>query len=327
MSMQTKSLDPPKDSTMPERKEQKQHDIVGRVMSLGKVFGTWRILHALGVGSSGSAAVFEIENQITKEHGLLKVVSVFECCGKFDELSDAQKAEYYTELYDRKKLISQEQELLNNLIGSQNIAIPLDQVFSEWRNVYGYGCDMLIREDKMTPLQNLIQAKVHFNESKIVQLGIDVCSALDVCHRSLVIHRNVNPYNILQNGKEQFVLREFNTSVRYRTYEDRIEEDNVFTPAFAAPEQFDNTYGLTVDIYCLGLTLYILCNSNKLPFASTDHPTNVEIMRRISCASLPAPEKASERLKNIILKACAFNPRDRYQSAAEFSAALSSLQT
>jgi len=96
------------------------------------------------------------------------------------------------------------------------------------------------------------------------------------------------------------------------------------TYKYMAPEVYNNQpYGTSADIYSLGLVLYWLLNERRMPFMplppeKLKHGMEEESRnRRFSGEPLPPPAHGSEKLKKIVLKACAYNPADRYSSAAE----------
>ena len=91
-------------------------------------------------------------------------------------------------------------------------------------------------------------------------------------------------------------------------------------------------YGKEVDIYSLGLVLYWMLNNRKRPFIDADYiPSNEENeqaqLRREKGDPLPPPKYGSRKLQNIVLKACAYEPKDRFSSAREMYQALAALQT
>lgn len=94
-----------------------------------------------------------------------------------------------------------------------------------------------------------------------------------------------------------------------------------------APEVKETTiYDKTADIYSLGLVLYYLSNDFRLPFADVADPEERINRRMKKDAVLPEPENAFADMRKLILKACAYDPKDRYQSAGEMKKALENIQ-
>ena len=106
------------------------------------------------------------------------------------------------------------------------------------------------------------------------------------------------------------------------------------TYKYMAPEVYNNQpYGSAVDIYSLGLVLYWLLNDRRLPFLPP-YPEKVKAgmeeearNRRLAGEALPPPSHGSDKLKKIVLKACAYNPKERYHSAEEMLDALNDKPT
>lgn len=87
-----------------------------------------------------------------------------------------------------------------------------------------------------------------------------------------------------------------------------------------APEVYNTFYDKSADIYSLGNGTILFANDMRLPF--WDLHDSVAQMNARCKGELPEPKTAFEPLRRIILKACAFEPKDRYQSAADMRADL-----
>lgn len=88
-----------------------------------------------------------------------------------------------------------------------------------------------------------------------------------------------------------------------------------------APEVYAGAeYGFNVDSYSLGIVLYRLLNRNRTPFLPeppapiTLKDREAALARRMSGEQIPPPYYAQGRLAEIVMKACAFDPRSRYNS-------------
>ena len=99
-----------------------------------------------------------------------------------------------------------------------------------------------------------------------------------------------------------------------------------------APEvYYGKKYDSTVDLYSLGLVLYNLMNGYCKPFLDQDDKSNPDkgveaFNKRMDGAELPPPVNASKEFSDIILKACAYEPHERYKNAAQMLDALRKLQ-
>ena len=162
-------------------------------------------------------------------------------------------------------------------------------------------------------------AEERMNPEEVIRLGIEICQALEVCHKENVLHRDIKPENIMVSKDGTFKLGDFGLA--------REWVDGSMTVAgtydYMAPEVKDKAkYDESADIYSLGMVLYYFANGMKLPFGEIDDSI-ARMNERTHCEGrLPEPEKAFEPMRRIILKACAFDPKGRYHSAADMRADL-----
>ena len=105
------------------------------------------------------------------------------------------------------------------------------------------------------------------------------------------------------------------------------------TYSYMAPEMYKGEkYDSRVDIYSLGIVLYKLMNHNRLPFMNlekqfiTYRDKENALNKRMSGEQMAPPAEAGKLFGQIILKACAFNLDERYQTPEEFYRALDDLK-
>ncbi len=169
---------------------------------------------------------------------------------------------------------------------------------------------------------------------------IQVCGALEEAHRAGIVHRDLKPENIFlcnQGGLKDFpkVLDFGLAKVTEREMRPGsiilTQEGMVFgTPEFMSPEQAQGK-PLTPasDIYSLAVILYELL-TGKLPF---DARTPIEFLQlHVTARPIPLNERVPGRtfaagLVEVMANALAKKPEHRYQSAADFAAALKSFVT
>ncbi|MFI3312376.1 MAG: serine/threonine-protein kinase, partial [Eubacteriales bacterium] len=153
---------------------------------------------------------------------------------------------------------------------------------------------------------------------KALNLGLDLCCALCQLRSIEVVHRNIKPSNIYMDSLGNFMLGDLGlesiSSLRYSTMEEHMVSE------YTAPEACDVMGELspTMDIYAVGMVLYRILNSNHGPFEDEETSAKAANTMRIEGSALPAPLYADYELAEIILKACAFHPEDRYQTPEEF---------
>ncbi|MCI5558810.1 MAG: serine/threonine protein kinase [Dorea formicigenerans] len=288
----------------------------------------WKIVKRLGGGAYGE--VYEIERNISgvQEKAAVKIVS--------RPKDDIEIETYYDEGYDKASIAAsyekeiqnyvQEYTLMKKLQGQTNIVSCDD--FTVVPHDNGIGGDVFIRMELLTSLQQKLKQK-KLTISQIVKLGKDISNALILCERKNIIHRDIKPANIMVSEFGDYKLGDFGVSkiMDHTTYATAMG-----TPEYQAPEIVHmEKYGQAADIYSLGIMLYWLLNNRKMPFIDVDEQLTPELKikameRRYRGEALPVPKHGSAKLKKIVLKACEYQPEDRYASAQELYDALDSLE-
>lgn len=174
-------------------------------------------------------------------------------------------------------------------------------------------------------LARRLKQQHRYSNAEIIQLGIQLMRALGSLHRLQVIHRDIKPEN-LHLGSDG-VLRVLDLGVAWSANAaDTASLSNPGTPSYMAPELFvrDSKGKMPVasaqtDIYAAGVTLYYLL-SQHYPYGEVEpfqHP------------KFGDPQAVSRYrhdvplwLDSILLKACAREPKDRFETAEEFLLAL-----
>lgn len=283
-----------------------------------QVFGNWTIKRRIGAGGFG--AVFEIQREDFGEtyKAALKVISVPQNKAEIDALvAEGMSApEIQRYFYSMVEDLVREFAIMAKLKATGNIVSYEDHAVIPHPD--GMGWDIQIRMELLTPL--LTYAYQHpFARRDVIQLGIDICKALELCQKYNIIHRDIKPDNIFVTETGDFKLGDFGIA---RTVEKTsMELSKKGTYSYMAPEVYSGTsYGFTVDTYSLGIVLYRLLNRNRTPFLPappepiTASKREAAAYRRFSGEPIPAPYYAQGRLAEIILKACAFDPRERYST-------------
>ena len=170
------------------------------------------------------------------------------------------------------------------------------------------------------PKRNSLET--YLNENAVshlrgINMGIDLCAALGALREEGFVHANLKPGNVFFSDSGRFLLGDFGLiSTEDMQYAVLPEQ---YRSSYSAPELSDFLGGLnpTVDIYSLGMILYRIYNGNHAPFEDEKTSARAADARRVAGEALPAPLYADYELTEIILKACAHDPADRYQSPEE----------
>jgi len=300
--------------------------IESRSKQYGKVFDHWRIRKFIGQGSGGRSAVFSMAHcDMPSVECALKVINIIEQRGSEGELSEFRKSEYIRLRDENSHRSENEVKLMYALQGNTNIVGYQDHSFVDWVDEDSFGRDMLIRMPLLNDLRGQLDRGRIFNESKIIDIGRHICSALSLCHSKDILHRDIKPENIFFDSDGNYKLGDFGVSKIVDNHSSIVSATSIGTPQYWAPEQTSGNYDKRVDIYSLGLVLYELSNNNRLPFAESYYIRPDEVQKRLLGTPLPFPANASPALAQVILKACAHKAADRYSSAEEFLSALNSI--
>ena len=287
----------------------------------------WETVKLIGRGSFG--AVYEIQRDVfgDVEKAALKVISIPQNSGDIDEMySDGYDSESITSTFHgHLRSIVAEYSLMRKMNGSSNIVNCDDVRYVQHDD--GIGWDIFIKMELLTPLTKALPAAIP--EATVVKLAKDICAALELCKKHEIIHRDIKPQNIFISPNGDYKLGDFGIA---KTVEKTIGGTKIGTYKYMAPEVYNNQpYGSSADIYSLGLVLYWMLNERRMPFmplppeplkAGMDENARY---RRFSGEPIPAPLNGSEGLKRIVLKACAFDPKERYHSAQQMLEDLNNL--
>lgn len=175
-------------------------------------------------------------------------------------------------------------------------------------------------------LRDYLQECGHLNIDEAIRITLSVLSALEFAHSRGVVHRDISARNVMLSRDGTVKVADFGIAriVGERT----LTQDGelIGSVQYISPEQASGGHATpAADIYSTGVLLYEML-TGELPFSS-DNVVKLALMHVQAPTPKPSATRPeiSEALDNIVLKAMAKNPAQRYRTATEMTSALLAL--
>ena len=173
---------------------------------------------------------------------------------------------------------------------------------------------------------------------QVLHLFRQLCRAMQSAHNAGIVHRDLKPDNlfIIQRENEQNFLKVLDFGIAKPTTKQELEKSSITqgvigTPAYISPEQCQNLpIDARADLYSMGALLYkLLTGQLPFPFLPNESP-DVGLLRifRAHIVEEPLsprqvrPDRVSQDVEDVVLKAMAKKPEQRFDSAEEMIQAL-----
>ena len=167
-------------------------------------------------------------------------------------------------------------------------------------------------------LKSLIKRRGSLTLSEVIDIMLQLTSAIACAHDSYIIHRDIKPQNVLILDDGRVKITDFGIAMALNSNELTQTNSVMGSVHYLPPEQANGT-GATVksDIYSLGILMYELV-TGTLPFKG-DSAVEIAIkqMKEPIPSIIEQNPNIPQSVENIILKASAKNPKNRYESARE----------
>ncbi|WP_188568140.1 diguanylate cyclase [Undibacterium terreum] len=200
--------------------------------------------------------------------------------------------------------------------------IALRQVVGRWtmmqEDIGGQSLQQLLREYRASKQELETQTAIPLAD--FFDIALQLCDALEVVHANHIIHKDINPSNLIWNsGKRLLQLIDFGIASELGQETTGISHPNTLegTLRYMAPEQtgrMNRIVDYRADYYAVGATFYELL-AGQPPFAVTD------AMELVHCHIARAPDWTLLSLKNlpgpllqIVQRLLEKNAEQRYQS-------------
>jgi serine/threonine protein kinase len=284
--------------------------IVGADPAIDARFGPWRVSREIGRGGMGIVYLAIRDDAQFQKRAALKLIR-----------AGMDTAELLLRFrHERQILASLDHPYIARLIDGGTT--PEGRPFLVMEYVEGLRIDHWCRERGLTVEDRC-------------RLFLKVCEAASYAHRSLVVHRDLKPGNILIAADGSPKLLDFGVAKLLTPDRDPAltAAGPPLTPDYASPEQvLGQPITTAADIYSLGAVLYKLLTGAK-PHR-LDSATPAEVERAVCQTEIPRPSAAVDRrlpnarrvrrrlagdLDNIVMMALRKEPERRYSSVDQFA--------
>ncbi len=194
--------------------------------------------------------------------------------------------------------------------------IPIYEIGVEKNNPY-----LVYQLCEGESLRDILKRKGRLKALEAVDITRQLLDAMGYAHRNGIVHRDLNPANIMIDSKNVPHIMDFGISIMLDT-ESRTS-DVVGTVNYMAPEQISNgELGPSVDIFAIGLILYEMLTAHQV--FSADN--SMAVMFKITNENILPPssrEKSIEKkLDEIVMGALQKDTAARFESAVAMKAEL-----
>ena len=263
------------------------------MLEAGKTLnGRYKIQSLIGTG--GMAAVYLAKDLILDRLVAIKVLRL-----DFRQNDDAMKR-------FRREALSATQLTHPNIVGVYDVGQSQEMNYIVMEYVEG------------TDLKDYVRQRGALHPIEAVRIMMQIVSAIAAAHQNRIIHRDIKPQNILIDREGNVKITDFGIAVALS--DTSLTQTNTLLGSvhYLSPEQARGGMAtIQTDIYALGIVLYELL-TGRVPF---DGESPVSIALKHFQDPLPSvvnpKAMVPQSLENIVLKATAKDPMNRYRSSYE----------
>lgn len=167
-------------------------------------------------------------------------------------------------------------------------------------------------------LKQLLKKRESLTLTEVIDIMTQLTDGISHAHESYIIHRDIKPQNIMIEDDGRIKITDFGIAMALNATQLTQTNSVMGSVHYLPPEQASGKSAtVKSDIYSMGILMYELLTGN-VPFKGDNA---VEIALKHMKDKIPSVRKQDpsipQSVENIIMKACAKNPRNRYDTAKE----------
>ena len=264
---------------------------------IGQKIGGYEIVEIIDTEASG--VTFKVRNVLAQRFEVLKILPK-------DLRDDQERVDRFLREAKIRARLSHP-----NIVSFYNAMELEDQLVMTTELVEGSTLEALLKADTI-------------DTDKAVDYTAQALSALVYAHANGVVHRNLSPANMVVTEQGSLKLMDFGLAKMYVDPSLTQAGTMIGSLHYTAPEQVKGlpTLDERTDIYAMGAILYELLTGRKL----FEGKGQFEVIQAHVQEDPPAPSTVnpalSEGLSQVVMRALAKEPAERFQTAVQFRSAL-----
>ncbi len=262
-----------------------------------KTIGRYQILKKIGQGSVG--AVYLGKDPYIERQVAIKVYRLPDDTGP--EEIEAYKKSFFIEAQSAGRLMHP------NIVTIYDADQQQDFCYITMEYIDGSTLEKFCKPDNLLPIERVL--KIIFN----------VCKGLEYAHQNEVIHRDIKPSNIILSLSGQVKITDFSIAYIKRGHSTLVK--GLFgSPSYMSPEQVKEEF-ITErnDLFSLGSVLYELLVGKKAFEGENEYSIMFKIVNNDPPPILELKPELPKIFGDILSKALAKNPSQRYQCSMDFA--------
>ena len=256
--------------------------------------GNFRIVREMGRGGMG--LVYEAVDEALQRKVALKKMR--------EEIRDSQR--------DRERFLQEARMVAAlkhpNIVAIHTILEEEGEVYLVFEYMAGRSLDKVLDERRVLPL------------AEVKKIMHDVCEALAYAHEHKIVHRDLKPSNIIFDEEGRAKVMDFGIARQAKETVSKMSRTEAWgTPAYMAPEQELGEVGRESDVYALGVMLFEMLTGD-VPFRGPNFLAQKS--QRLHKPPSQVNPSLPPEVDAVVAKALDPDPKQRYRTARELSAAL-----